>query len=67
VVNGIAHYKEKETNLGWDIKLEQRELEKRSERVDKARRTINKLHFVLRDLRRVHDEKRHNAGLLAAQ
>jgi len=67
VVNGIAHYKEKEASLGRDIKLEQEELEKRSKRVVKARRNINQLHFVLRDLRHDHDEKRHDAGLLAAQ
>jgi hypothetical protein len=67
VVNGIAHYKEKEASLGRDIKLEQEELKERSERVAKARRNINRLHLVLRDLRHVHDEKRHEAGLLAAQ
>ncbi|XP_011352491.1 uncharacterized protein LOC105288148 [Ooceraea biroi] len=67
VVNGIAHYKEKETCLAEDIEFEEHELNEHCEQAIRVREDVNKLHLILRDLRRAHDAKRHDAGLLMAQ
>lgn len=66
VVNGVAHYKEKETCLAEDIEFEERELDEYRERAARVREDVNKLHLVLRDLRQTHDEKRLEGGLLMA-
>lgn len=67
MVNGIAHYKEKETCLAEDIELEEYELNEHRNQAVRVREDVNKLHLILRDLRRTLDEKRHDAGLLMAQ
>ncbi|XP_020296587.1 uncharacterized protein LOC109861374 [Pseudomyrmex gracilis] len=67
VVNGVAHYKEKETCLADDIEFEERELNKYREQTTQVREDVNKLYLILRDLRRAQDEKRLEAGLMMAQ
>jgi len=67
VVNGVAHYKEKETCLAEDIEFEEHELNEYRERTARVREDVNKLQLILRDLRRVQDEKRLEGGLLMAQ
>ncbi|XP_012230584.2 cilia- and flagella-associated protein 184-like [Linepithema humile] len=67
VVNGVAHYKEKETCLAEDIEFEEHALNEYRERTARVRENVNKLHLILRDLRRVQDEKRLEGGLLMAQ
>lgn len=66
MVNGVAHYKEKETCLAEDIKVEERELNVYREQTARVREDVNKLHLILRDLRRAHEEKRLEGGLLMA-
>ncbi|XP_029171106.1 uncharacterized protein LOC114940545 [Nylanderia fulva] len=65
-VNGVAHYKEKETCLAEDIEFEERELDEYRERTARVREDVNKLHLMLRDLRQAHDERRLEGGLLMA-
>lgn len=67
VVNEIAHHKEKEMCLAQNIQCEERELDEQHERAVSVREDVNKLHLMLRDLRRTYDEKRRDAGLLMAQ
>ncbi|XP_072742676.1 uncharacterized protein [Anoplolepis gracilipes] len=64
VVNGVAHYKEKETCLAEDIEFEERELDEYRERTARVREDVNKLHLILKDLRQAHAEKRLEGGLL---
>ncbi|XP_011697932.1 PREDICTED: DNA ligase 1 isoform X2 [Wasmannia auropunctata] len=64
IVNGVAHYKEKETCLAEDIEFEERELNEYRERTARVREDVNKLHLTLRDLRWAQDEKRLEGGLL---
>lgn len=66
MVNGVAHYKEKETCLAEDIVVEERELNVYREQTARVREDVNKLHLILRDLRRAHEEKRLEGGLLMA-
>lgn len=66
MVNGVAHYKEKETCLAEDIEVEERELNVYREQTARVREDVNKLHLILRDLRRAHEEKRLEGGLLMA-
>ncbi|KYN04337.1 hypothetical protein ALC62_05103 [Cyphomyrmex costatus] len=66
MVNGVAHYKEKETCLAEDIEFEERELNEYCEQTTRVREDVNKLHLILRDLRWAHDEKRLEGGLLLA-
>jgi len=66
MVNGIAHYKEKEMCLAEDIEFEERELNEYCEQTAKVREDVNKLHLNLRDLRWAHNEKRLEGGLLMA-
>ncbi|XP_018316994.1 troponin T, cardiac muscle isoform X2 [Mycetomoellerius zeteki] len=66
MVNGVAHYKEKETCLAEDIEFEERELNEYCEQTARVREDVNKLHLILRDLRWAHDEKRLEGGLLMA-
>lgn len=67
MVNGIAHYKEKETCVAEDIGFEEESLEEHSEWVHRVREDTNKLHLALKDLRETYDKKRRDAGLLMAQ
>lgn len=67
MVNTVAHYKEKETCLAEDIEFEEHELDEYREQAVGVREDVNKLHLILRDLRRAHDERRLEAGLLMAQ
>lgn len=66
MVNGVAHYKEKETCLTEDIEFEECELNEYREEIARVREDVNKLHLILKDLRRAHDEKRLESGLLIA-
>lgn len=66
VVNGVAHYKEKEACLTEDIEFEERELDKYREQTTRVREDVNKLHLVLRDLRRAHEERKLEGGMLMA-
>lgn len=66
MVNGVAHYKEKETCLAEDIEFEERELNKYREQTACVREDVNKLYLILRDLRRAHEEKRLEGELLMA-
>ncbi|XP_029658701.1 uncharacterized protein LOC115232764 [Formica exsecta] len=66
VVNGVAHYKEKETCLAEDIEFEERELDEYREQTARVREDVNKLHLILRDLRQAHDERRLEGGMLLA-
>ncbi|EGI58424.1 hypothetical protein G5I_13461, partial [Acromyrmex echinatior] len=66
IVNGVAHYKEKETCLAEDIKFEERELNEYCKQTAKVREDVNRLHLILRDLRWTYDEKRLEGGLLMA-
>lgn len=67
MVNEVAHYKEKEACLAEDIKFEDHELNEYHQQTVKVREDVNKLHLILEDLRRDHEEKRIEAGLLIAQ
>jgi len=66
MVNGVAHYKEKETCLTEDIEFGERDLNEYREQTVRVREDVNKLHLILKDLRRTHDEKRLESGLLIA-
>lgn len=66
MVNGIAHYKEKEMCIPEDIEFEERELNEYREQTARVREDVNKLHLILRDLRWTHGEKRLEGGLLMA-
>ncbi|KAL6261645.1 hypothetical protein P5V15_006733 [Pogonomyrmex californicus] len=66
MVNGVAHYKEKEICLMEDIEFEERELNEYRERTVRVREDVNKLHLILRDLRWARNEKRLEGGLLMA-
>ncbi|KAL6442793.1 hypothetical protein ACFW04_002689 [Cataglyphis niger] len=66
VVNGIAHYKEKEICLAEDMEFEERELDEYREQTTKVRKDVNKLHLILKDLRQAHAEKRLEGGMLLA-
>lgn len=67
MVNGIAHYKEKETCLAEDIEFEEHELNEHCEQATRVRKNVKKLHFILKDLRWAYEQKRQDAGLLVAQ
>ncbi|KAG7187677.1 hypothetical protein KM043_016733 [Ampulex compressa] len=67
VVNGVAHYKEKEACLLEDIEQERRKFGEYRDWAAEVRMSANKLHLVLRDLQQAYNEKRLEAGLLIAQ